>query len=166
MEGQVRVGPRLCRGRVPGPQGAWPPPGGCWRNLSGLCSCSTSWAPKASPYSFGVRCMRQADGLRWWRVLRGRALSGCTRGSSWARSARPGSLWLTAGSAAVGLTPLVGSSGERTCSTGRRIVSDGRCGIRVVCAPPCVLAAVLVARCGRQGTRVPHRVWQCGPACS
>ena len=68
-----------------------------------------------------VACAGQVDALpagmpdrrRWGSVLRGRALLGCTRGSSWARSARPGLSLLTAAFAAVGLTPLVGSSGER-----------------------------------------------------
>ena len=99
-------------------------------------------------------------------MLRGRALSGCTRGSSWARLARPGSLRLTAGSAAVGLTPLVRSSGERRLSWGRRIVSalaDGRCGIRAARARRCVATTFPVAGCGGQGTRVPRRVGQGGP---
>ena len=62
MEGQVRVGPRpfLCRGRVAGVRGARSPPWGCGGNSFGLCSCSTAWAAKASPYSLAVRCMRRA----------------------------------------------------------------------------------------------------------
>ena len=47
---------------------------------------------------------------RCWSVLRRRALSGCTRGFSWARLARAGSSSLTVNSAAVGVTSMVGSS--------------------------------------------------------
>ena len=62
MGGQVCVGPRpfLYRGRAARVRGAQPPPGGFWGNSLGLCSCSTSWAANARPYSLGVRCMRKA----------------------------------------------------------------------------------------------------------
>ena len=53
--------------------------------------------------------------------------------------------------------------------TGCRIVpwlADGRCGNRVMCARRCVVAAVPLAGCGRQGTLVPRRVGRGGPTCS
>ena len=101
MEEQVRVEP------VPfsvvlwavGVRGAWPPPGGCGRNSLGLCSCSTSWSAKASPYSLGVRCMRRAGQHFSRRRARPPALVDCvarscfvglTRVFSPARSARLG----------------------------------------------------------------------------
>ena len=64
MEGQVCVGPRplLCRGRVAGVRGAWPPPGRCGRNSLGHYSCSTSWAAKASHIRWvSVARTRQVD---------------------------------------------------------------------------------------------------------
>ena len=81
----------------------------------------------------------------------------------------PGVIVVDGRCAAVGLTPVVRSSGERGYSRGCGIVSslaDGRCGIHVVCAWRCVVAAVPKAGCGRQGKRVPRQVGPGGPACS
>ena len=45
-------------------------------------------------------------------------------------------------------------------------LANGQCRICVACARQCVVVAVPVARCSGQGTRVPRRVGQGGPACS
>ena len=125
VEGQIRAGrrPCLCRRRVAGVRVAWPLPGGCGRKSLGFCSCLTPRAAKASLYSLGVRSTCRAGrrlflpvcptDRRWWSVLRGPTLSGCTRGSSWARLARQGSSRLMADSAAVDVASIAGSSGRR-----------------------------------------------------
>ena len=65
-----------------------------------------------------------------------------------------------------GGTPLVGYSGERRWSQGRRVVSslaDDRCGIRAARARRGVDAALPVTGCGGEGTRVLRQVARGGP---
>ena len=84
MEGQVQVWPCpfLCRRRVAGVRGAWPLPRECGKNSLSGSSCLTSWAAKASPYLFGVRCMRQAGRRVSCRRARPPASVGCV---AWSR---------------------------------------------------------------------------------
>ena len=96
---------------------------------------------------------------RCWSVLRGRALLGCTRGSFWARSARPGLSWFVADSAARGVTFIVWSSGGRRRSRVCRVVfplAHGRRGTRAARVRLRVAAAGPVAGCGSGPWGVTH----------
>ena len=95
----------------------------------------------------------------WNPYIYGRALLGCTRGSFWARSARPGSSLFVADSAAVGVTFIVRSSGRRRRWRVRRVVSSlahGRCGTPVARVRLRVVAAGPVAGCGSGPWGVTH----------
>ena len=89
---------------------------------------------------------------------------GSYKGSLLGKVGSPG--FIAAGSAAVGVTPLVGSSEERRWSRGRRVVSslaDCRSGIYAARARWCVVAALPVTGCAGEEQRVPRRVGRGGP---
>ena len=101
-------------------------------------------AAKASPHWLGARCISRAAQSHSRRRARptGRALSGCARGFSRARSACLGSSRFMAGPVAAGLTLNVGASGKTRRSQGRPVVAPsagGRSGTCATCARRCAV---------------------------